>query len=93
VVEREKLLLALEELYLSTSELAERETQLKLGRIVGARWMIFGGYQVVGQTMRLDMRRVDVATGQVVGTVKKEVAASDVDKWLEGAKEAAKELL
>ena len=93
VVEREKLLLALEELSLGTSEIADQDTQLQLGRIVGARWMIFGGYQVVGETMRLDMRRVDVATGQVVGAVKKEVAASDVGRWLEGAREAARELL
>ncbi len=93
VVEREKLLLALEELNLGTSEVADENTQLQLGRIIGARWMIFGGYQIVGETMRLDMRRVDVATGQIVGAVKKEVAASDVGMWLEGAKEAARELL
>jgi hypothetical protein len=93
VVEREKLLLALEELYLGTSEIADEQTQLRLGRIVGARWMIFGGYQTVGDMMRLDMRRVEVSTGRVVATVKKEVSTPDVGQWIQSAREAARELL
>jgi hypothetical protein len=93
VVEREKLLLALEELHLGSSEIAEENTRLRLGRLVGANWMIFGGYQVVGDVMRLDIRRVHVATGRVTGAVKKEIVASDVGMWIEGAREAALELL
>lgn len=92
VVEREKLVLALEELYLGSSEAADEQTRLRLGEMVGARYMVFGGYQVVGDTMRLDMRRVDVSTGRVVAAVKKEISASNFNQWVQGAGEAGREL-
>ncbi len=91
-VEREKFLMALEELYLGSSEAADMQTRLRVGEMLGVRYMIFGGYQVVGDDMRLDMRRVDVSTGKVVATVKKEVSASDYNMWVRGAGEAGREL-
>jgi len=92
VVEREKLLLALEELKIGTSELADENTRLRLGHLVGARWMIFGGYQVIGNTMRLDMRRVHVETGQVVKASTKEATATDISGWIQIVKEATRAL-
>lgn len=92
VVERERLLLALGELHLGTTSLVDDSTRLRLGKLVGARRMIFGGYQIVGEQMRLDLRLVDIESGRVVKAVKKTTAAGDLSGWLEAAKEAALEL-
>jgi hypothetical protein len=93
VVEREKLVAMLEELKLGSSELADESTRLKVGRMIGAREMVFGGYMIVGKTMRLDLRRVDVATGKVFKTAKKTAQANDLAGWLKAARDAAAELL
>jgi hypothetical protein len=92
VVEREKLVLALEELNIGTSVIVDEDTRLRLGKLVGARWMIFGGYQVIGNIMRLDMRKVHVETGQVVKTAEKEVNATDISAWLPVVRNATHEL-
>ena len=42
VVERERLILALEELNLGSSFVVNKSTRLKIGRLVGARLMVFG---------------------------------------------------
>jgi hypothetical protein len=93
VVEREKLVAMLEELKLGSSELADESTRLKVGRMIGAREMVFGGYMVVGNTMRLDLRRIDVATGKVIKTAKNTAEANDLAGWLKAARDAAAELL
>ncbi len=41
-----------------------------IGREVAARWIIIGGYQRVGEVVRITARFVDVATGEVERTVK-----------------------
>ncbi len=93
VVEREKLVAMLEELKLGSSELADESTRLKVGRMIGAREMVFGGYMVVGNTMRLDLRMVDVASGKVLKTAKMTAGANDIAGWLKAARDAAAELL
>ncbi|MGA1875112.1 MAG: CsgG/HfaB family protein [bacterium] len=93
VIERERLLLALEELNLGSSSLADEATRLKLGRLVGAQAMVFGAYQVFGQTMRLDLRLVEVGTGKVMKAVQKTTPDMNVSQWLEAAREAAEGLL
>ena len=79
----------MEELNLGSSELADESTRLKVGRMIGAREMVFGGYMVVGSTMRVDLRRVDVETGKVVKTAKKTVAADDLAGWIKAAQDTA----
>ncbi len=91
VVERERLMLALEELHIGTT-LADESTRLKLGRLVGARLMVFGGYQIIGDKMRLDLRLVEVETGRVLKTSQKTNTASDLSGQLESARKAADEL-
>lgn len=92
IVERERLLLVLEEQRLGTTSLVDESTRLKLGRLLGARRMIFGGYQVIGAQMRLDLRLLDVESGKVLKAVQKTVTAADWQGWLEAAKKAAEEL-
>ncbi len=92
IVERERLLLVLEEQRLGTTSLVDESTRLKLGRLLGARRMIFGGYQVIGEQMRLDLRLVDVESGKILKAVQKTAPAADLQGWLDVAKKAAEEL-
>jgi hypothetical protein len=93
VVERERLLLALEELNVGTTSLVSEATQLELGRIVGAQLMLFGGYQIIGEVMRLDLRLVEVETGKTLKAVSRTAPAEDLTAWLNTAKAAAQDLL
>ena len=88
VVERAKLIAILEELKLGSSALADESTRLGVGRMTGAKEMVFGGYMVVGTTMRIDLRRVDVETGRVLKTAKMTADAADMAGYLAAAKDA-----
>src|SRR5215510_6015021 len=50
----------------------------RVGREVGARWIIGGGYQRIGEMLRITARFVEVATGEVVKTVKIDGRMSEV---------------
>ncbi|MEW5801068.1 MAG: CsgG/HfaB family protein [bacterium] len=93
VIERERLHLALEELKLGTTSLADEATRLQLGRLAGARLMVFGAYQSIAGTMRLDLRLVEVETGRVLKAVKRAASSADFSAWLKAAREAAADLL
>ena len=92
VIERERLLLALQELNLGTTSLVDETTRLKLGKLMGARYMVFGGYQIIGGQMRLDLRMVEVETGKVLKAVQKTTAAGDLSGWIDAARKAAESL-
>jgi curli biogenesis system outer membrane secretion channel CsgG len=92
VVERERLILVLEELNLSSSSVADESSRLKVGRIVGARFMVFGSYFVLGDMMRLDLRMVEVETGHIVKAAQKASSAGDLAGWLRVVRQAAGEL-
>jgi len=92
VVERERLLLVLEELHLGTTMLVDETTRLKLGRLVGAGFMVFGGYQIIGNQMRLDLRLVEVETGKVLKAVYETASSGDLPAWLDAARKAAGKL-
>jgi len=93
VVEREKLILALEELGLGSAKLVDESVRLKLGMMIGARLMIFGGYQVIGEHMRIDLRVVEVETGRLIKADQKTVMAEDFNGWLRAAGEVAEKLI
>ena len=82
VVERQHLTAVLEELNLGSSMVADRKTQLKLGAITGARLMVFGTYQLIEKRLRLDIRLVDVQSGQVVNAVSHVAPEPDLAGWL-----------
>jgi curli biogenesis system outer membrane secretion channel CsgG len=92
VVERQQLLIALEELNLATSSLVDDDTRLNLGNMVGARFMVFGAYQVIGDTMRLDLRLVEVETGTIVKAASQLSSGGNLSSWLKAAEAAAKDL-
>jgi len=92
VVERQRLAMVLEELHIGTSNLADRDTQLKLGGITGARLMVFGCYQVIENQLRLDARLVDVESGRVLNAVSEVAEEHTLPGWLEAAAKSIKAL-
>ncbi|NNL76606.1 MAG: hypothetical protein HKO68_09760 [Desulfobacterales bacterium] len=92
VVERQRLLLVLEELNLGTTELISESTRLKIGQLIGARLMVFGSYIIINDTMRMDLHKVEVETGLILKAISKTAPGTDLIQWLKIAEEAAKEL-
>jgi hypothetical protein len=66
MVERLRLRELLEEQKLGSTELVSQDSRVRLGRILGAKRMVFGDFVLFGSTLRLDVRVVDVETSQVL---------------------------
>jgi TolB-like protein len=85
LVERAQLDALTTELALAESTFLDPATAQKLGKGLGAEFVVVGGYSVVGETFLLDARLVKVETGAIVraadanGTV---AAFVDVEKQL-----------
>ncbi|MCX8053651.1 MAG: tetratricopeptide repeat protein [Armatimonadetes bacterium] len=62
LVERTQLEKALKELKLADTAIVEASTAGKIGKIIGARFVIVGSFQKVGDSIKADARRVDVET-------------------------------
>ena len=92
IVERQRLSMILEELNIGTSDLADRETQLRLGSITGARLMVFGYYQVIEDQLRLDIRLVDVESGRVLNAVSELAEENTLPGWLDAVAKSIKAL-
>lgn len=92
VIERERLLLALEELNLGTTALADEATRLEIGKMLGAQLMVFGGYQAIAKTARLDLRVVEVETGKIFKAAQQTFAAASVSNWMQAVKEVTARL-
>ena len=87
VIARDRLLVVLKELNLDTSLLADEHTRLKLGKIVGARLMVFGDIiEITYNRMMIHLRLVDVETGKILSAVEKyyNPAPSDKSQWIKG---------
>lgn len=93
VVERQKLVLALKELNLGSTALADSATRLRIGRIMGARLMIFGAYQILAGHLRVDLRMVDVETGRILKTAGESVESENLTDWLTAAEKAVQKLI
>ena len=66
VVEREKLNQVLAELKLSRSKFIDPKTAQRVGKGLAARFILSGGYTLVGDTLRIDARVFNVETGAVL---------------------------
>jgi curli biogenesis system outer membrane secretion channel CsgG len=93
LVEREQLLAILQELNLGSSRLADDAAGLRIGRMMGARMMLFGAYQVVASQMRVDLRLVEVETGRLIKASQQTVPAGNLSAWLQAAATATRDLL
>ncbi len=65
LVERERLQALLDELELNKGEFVDPKSAQKLGKGVGARFVLTGSFSVVGQQFVLDARVVSVESGQI----------------------------
>lgn len=66
VVERTQLQALMDELKLGHSAVVDKETSAKLGKLLGAEYLILGSYFSLAGTLRVDARLVRVETGEVV---------------------------
>lgn len=77
LVERERLNDVLKEIALQKSPYMDQASAAKLGKGLGAAFILTGSYIVSGETMRVDCRVVDVESSAVVIAVKAEGASKD----------------
>ena len=66
MVDREHLAAILREQRLSASDLSDPATRIRVGKILGARYFIFGTYTIVGGVAALTARMDSVETGQII---------------------------
>jgi TolB-like protein len=91
VVERRELRSLLEEMKLSQTGSVSSETSVQVGRLLGAHYLVFGGYMVaMDEKIRIDVRIVEVETGL---TVKAEEVTGKTDKVLSLLKKLSKKIL
>jgi TolB-like protein len=65
MVERDRLRSLLDEQRLTLSGAADEGTAVRVGRLLGARYMLFGSYADVYGQLRVDVRVVEVETGRL----------------------------
>lgn len=66
VVERDRLEEVLAEQKLQTSAKIDPKSAVKLGKLLGARYLVLGGYFDLAGALRVDARVVEVETGRVL---------------------------
>ncbi|WP_157067505.1 CsgG/HfaB family protein [Desulfosarcina cetonica] len=66
ILERQNIDALLGELQLGTSELVDADTRLRLGRLLGVDYFVFGSYLAVGDRLLVSAHLVRTASGVVV---------------------------
>ncbi|MDD8019349.1 MAG: CsgG/HfaB family protein, partial [Bacteroidota bacterium] len=80
VVERQRIQSIIEELNLSETDMVEKSTTQKMGKILGAQVMLFGGFSnLFNDKLRIDIRIVRTETGE---TLKAEEETGELDEFL-----------
>jgi TolB-like protein len=69
IVERERLEAVLAEQKLSGSGKIDARTAARVGKLLGARYLVLGSFFDVLKSLRVDARLVDVETGAIVASV------------------------
>lgn len=69
IVERNRLEEILAELKLAQSGKMDPATAAKVGKLLGAKYMVLGGYFDLMKTLRADARVVEVETGKVIQSI------------------------
>ncbi len=93
VIEKQQLAAARQEMRVDKSSVTDPTVRLQLGKRLGARQMVFGGYQVLEGKMRLELHLLDVESGQIVKSSEETAPATSIAGWLEAAQKAAAALL
>jgi TolB-like protein len=88
-VERDRLQEVIDELKLDQSDKVDPATASRMGKLLGARYLVMGGYFDVMNTLRVDARVVETETGRIL----RSVGASDTpDRFLSLEQELVREL-
>ena len=77
LVERERLNDVMKELDLQKSPFVDQSSAAKLGKGLGAAYIVTGSYIVSGDTMRVDSRMIDVETNEIAIAAKAEGPTTD----------------
>ena len=78
VIGRERVYETLRRWGVAADQEIETTIASSIGREIDARWIIVGGYQRVGEVLRLTARFVEVDTGEVIQTVKIDGEMKDI---------------
>lgn len=89
LVERDRLQALLDELKLNESKKIDKKTANKIGKLLGAKYLVLGGYFDLMGTLRVDARLVEVETGKVITSVG---SAGKMDDFLAIEKKVADDL-
>jgi len=90
VVERQRIQSVVEELNLGESDLVDKGTSQKMGKLLGAKVLLFGGFSnLFGDKLRIDARIVATETGL---TLKAEEETGDLDQFLTMLKSLVKKI-
>lgn len=80
VVERQRIQSIIEELNLSETDMVDKSTTQKMGKLLGAKVMLFGGFSnLFKDKLRIDVRIVRTETGE---TLKAEEETGELDEFL-----------
>lgn len=89
VIERDKIPIVLEELKLQQTAAVDQSTAVQVGKVLGAKYMVFGSISQLDDNLaRMVVRVVNVETSEIVASVDKE----GKPKYSEMEKELVKEL-
>ena len=78
LIGRERVFDALRVLGSSGTDTLDERMSIAVGRQLGATWLVGGGYQRIGDLIRITARFVEVGSGAVVRTVKIDGAIGDI---------------
>jgi serine/threonine protein kinase/Tfp pilus assembly protein PilF len=78
VIGRERIFDALRNLQSADAAAMDDRFAIEIGRGLGARWIVSGGYQRAGSQLRITAHIVEVATGVTLRTVKIDGAIADI---------------
>lgn len=80
VVERQRIQSIIEELNLSETDMVDKSTSQQMGKLLGAKVMLFGGFSnLFNDKLRIDIRIVRTETGE---TLKAEEETGELDEFL-----------
>jgi TolB-like protein len=66
LIERSKIESLLKEVALSQTGSIEKSTAVKVGKILGAQSIAFGSFMVIGVSLRIDVRIINVETSELI---------------------------
>lgn len=90
VVERQRIQSIIEELNLSETDMVDKSTSQQMGKLLGAKVMLFGGFSnLFNDKLRIDVRIVRTETGE---TLKAEEETGELDEFLTMLKSLVKKI-